>query len=471
MAHIYPLVLCGGMGARLWPMSRIDQPKQFQPTAGKGSLTYFQTTVQRHRGAIFADPIIVTNASQAELVSQQLTEIQSPGQIIGEPVGRNTGPAVLAAAITVLAQDPDAILLVLPSDHIIVGDLNCTIARMRDAADAGRIITFGVTPSYAETGYGYIIDGGGVAGYDGLHRVERFIEKPPLPVAKALIAQGNAYWASGISLFRADVICAEFARLDPATFAAVRAAVAAASVTPHGTVLQATDFAKATDAPTESAIFEHSGRIALAPIDLRWDDIGAWAAVYDVNPKSADGNVITGDVMALDTTNSLIHGDDRLVVVIGIDDVIVVDTKDAVLVTDRKNAQKVKLVVEKLKRDGRAEVVSHTFRKKIWGGIEALAADPCYRMDMLTVLPGSTMKINGDGLGASFLSVVAGQASYLEDSKGNNKILSLGSMLRIDKDTEISLTNMASYDLQAFLLSTTPVKPATAQIAQVGANV
>lgn len=456
MAHIYPLILCGGMGSRLWPMSRIDQPKQFQPVAGKGSLTYFQTTVQRHRSSVFADPIIVTNASQAELVSQQLTEIQSPGQIISEPMGRNTGPAVLAAAIVALSQDPDAILLVLPSDHIIVGDLNMTIARMQEAANAGRIITFGVTPTYAETGYGYILDGGHDADYDGLHAVAQFIEKPPLPVAEALIAQGDAYWASGISMFRADVICMEFTRLDCETFAAVSAAVAAAKPTPTGIVLNAPSFAMARDEPTERAIFEHSSKIALAPIDLRWDDIGAWAAVYDVNPKCADGNVITGDVVVLDTTNSLINADDRLVVVVGLDDVIVVDTKDAVLVTDRKNAQKVKQVVEKLKQAGRAEVVSHTFRKKIWGGIEALAADPDYRLEMLTLLPGSTMKINGHGQGASFLSVVAGHASYLENSKGNNKTLALGSMLSIDKDTEISLTNTAAHDLQAFLLSTTP---------------
>lgn len=466
MAHISPLILCGGMGARLWPMSRIDQPKQFQPTAGKGSLTYFQTTVQRHRSDIFAEPIIVTNASQAELVSQQLNEIQSPGRIISEPMGRNTGPAVLSAAIIAMAQDPDAILLVLPSDHIIVGDLNRTIANMQEAANAGRIITFGVTPAYAETGYGYIIDGGQVAGYDGLHQVASFIEKPPLDLAEALIAEGHAYWASGISLFRADVICAEFQRLDPVTFAAVSAAIAAGRSTPTGIVLNAADFAHARDEPTERAIFEHSDKIALAPMDLGWDDIGAWAAVYDVNPKSTEGNVITGDVIALDTTNALIHGDDRLVVVIGLDDVIVVDTKDAVLVTDRKNAQKVKQVVEQLKRDGRAEVVSHTYRKKVWGGIEALAADPDYRLDMLTLLPGSTMKINGYGLGASFLSVVAGHASYLEGSKANDRILALGSMLTIDKDTEISLTNTAACDLHAYLLSTGPVSPAAAQSQQ-----
>lgn len=459
MKTIYPLILCGGMGSRLWPMSRIDQPKQFQPTNGKGSLTYFQKTVQRHRGPVFNDPIIVTSASQTDLVRQQLTELQAQGQIIGEPVGRNTGPAVLAAALAVLRDDPDAILLVLPSDHIIVGDLNRTIMDMEPAAADGRIITFGVTPGYAESGYGYIIDGGSVSGYDGLHAVARFIEKPPVVVAQELIDRGNAYWASGISMFRADVICNEFRRLDHQTYAAVSQAVSKAAVQANAILLDEAAFRDARNEPTERAIFEHSAAISLAPINVRWDDVGAWASVYDVNTKSSDGNVITGDVMALDTTNSLIRSDGRLVVVIGMNDVIVVDTKDALLVTDRKNAQKVKQVVEKLKSDGRAEVVSHPFRKHVWGQIEALANDPEYQLDMLTLLPGSTMKINGHGLGASFLSVVSGQATYLEDSKGNDKTLALGSMLTIDKDTEISLTNKAQHEMQAFLLSTTPVGP------------
>ncbi len=461
MNAIYPLILCGGMGSRLWPMSRIDQPKQFQPVNGQGSLTYFQTTVQRHRGELFQNPIIVTNCAQSDLVRQQLLEIQADGMIIGEPVGRNTGPAVLAAAIAVLQHDPEAILLVLPSDHMITGDINRCIGRMQAAAADGKIITFGITPAYAEVGYGYIMDGGKVDTYDGLHSVARFIEKPPLDIAQRLIDSGNAYWASGISMFRADVICAEFLRLDPRTYAAVADAVAGAGVTPRGLTLNETAFRDARDEPTERSVFENSDAIALAPLDVKWDDVGAWASVYDVNTKSDDGNVTNGDVMALDTTNSLIRSDGRLVVVIGMNDVIVVDTKDALLVTDRKHAQQVKLVVEKLKSAGRAEVVSHPFRSHAWGRIEAIASYPDYRLEMLTLLPGSTMQINGHGVGASFLSVVAGRASYLLNRQGNDQTLALGSMLTIDQHTEVSLTNTADHDLRAYLLSTTPAKATT----------
>ena len=175
---IIPVVLCGGMGSRLWPMSRIDQPKQFQPTQGKGSLTYFQATLQRHRGPDFAAPIVVTNANQAALVHRQLDDLQLHGQVIGEPVGRNTGPAVLAAAISAHRQDPDAVILVLPSDHMIKGNINRIIRSMLPAAEDGRIVSFGVVPTYPETGYGYITDGGAMDDYAGLHRVAQFVEKP-----------------------------------------------------------------------------------------------------------------------------------------------------------------------------------------------------------------------------------------------------------------------------------------------------
>lgn len=455
MKSIYPLILCGGMGSRLWPMSRIEQPKQFQPINGQGSQTYFQTTVQRHRGPAFHEPIIVTNVAQTDLVNQQLTDIYTEGRIIGEPMGRNTGPAVLAAALAVLPDDPDAILLVLPSDHIIIGDLNPTIERMVAAAMSGKIITFGVTPGYAETGYGYIIDGGEVENYGGLHSVARFLEKPSADVAQRLIDEGTAYWASGISLFRADVICEEFRRLEPRTHAAVTEAVAKAKPTRHGITLDEAAFREARDEPTERAIFENTPNISLAPIDVKWDDVGAWASVYDVNIKSDDGNVTNGDVMILDTSNSLIRSDGRLVVVVGMKDVIVVDTKDAVLVMDKKHSQQVKLVVEKLKSSGRAEVESHPFRHHAWGGSEALVSGPRYRLEKLTLLPGSTMKINGFGLGDSFLSVVSGQGVYLEGRDSKDNTLELGSMLTIDKNVEITLSNNGTLDLQAFLLSTT----------------
>lgn len=453
MHMIYPLILCGGMGSRLWPMSRIDQPKQFQPVNGPGSLSYFQTTVQRHRGHGFHDPVVVTSRAHIGLVRQQLDEIQCSGTVIGEPVARNTGPAVLAAALTVLLTDKDALLLVLPSDHVIIGDLNTTVLQMAEAALAGRIVTFGVAPTYAETGYGYILDGGATGTLNGLHHVSRFVEKPEHDVAQALIDAGGAYWASGISLFSAAVIAAEFKRLEPATYAAVLAAIHARRDVPDGVLLDEAAFAAARSEPTERMIFEHSPAVSLAPIAVRWDDIGAWAAVYDVNTKCDDGNVTLGDVMLMDTTNSLVRADGRLVVVVGMNDVVVVDTKDALLVTDRAHAQQVKQVVEALKSKGRAEIVSHLYHSTAWGGIEDLLSKAGYKLEMLTVRPGLTAQINGHGLGASLLAVVMGEASYLEDHAHPSHPLAEGAVLSIDKNTEISLTNMLATNLQALLLS------------------
>ena len=253
------------------------------------------------------------------------------------------------------------------------------------------------------------------------------------------------------------MICGEFERLDARTFAAVSEAVRGAETTPSGLNLHEAAFRDARDEPTERSVFEHSPAVGLAPIDVKWDDVGAWASVYDVNTKSDDGSVLNGDVMALDTTNSLVRSSGRLVVVIGMNDLIVVDTKDALLVTDRKHAQQVKLVVEKLKSGGRAEVVTHPFRKHVWGGIEEIETRPGYRLEILTVLPGSTMQINGSGTGTSFLSVVAGHGTYLENDVRSNTQLEIGSMLPIERQTRVSLTNHAGSDLRAFLLSMTPV--------------
>lgn len=454
MHKIYPVVLCGGMGSRLWPMSRIDQPKQFQPISGRGSLSYFQTTVQRHRGPQFHDPIVVTNQRHSDLVQRQLGEIQCGGQIIGEPIGRNTGPAVLAAALHILHSDAAALLLVLPADHIILGDLNTTVLAMADAAAAGRIVIFGIKPAYAETGYGYIIDGGTTGGQSGLHHVDRFVEKPNAQVAQRLIDAGHSYWASGISLFSAAMIVSEFKRLQPDTYAAVLAAVQGGARGMHGLTLDLQSFQKAGNEPTERSIFEHSPAVSLAPLSVKWDDIGAWAAVYDVNAKCAQGNVTTGDVMALETTNSLIRSDGRLVVVLGLDDVIVIDTKDALLVTKRAHAQKVKEVVETLKAAKRSEVRRHVYATKPWGQIEDMNAAQGYKLEMLTVRPGSTAQINGHGLGASFLSVIMGKGSYLEGHTQPVHTIGQGSMLAIDKDTQVSLTNTQTTDLQALLVST-----------------
>jgi mannose-1-phosphate guanylyltransferase / mannose-6-phosphate isomerase len=437
---ITPVVLCGGMGSRLWPLSRLDQPKQFQPVNGRGSLSFFQTTIQRHRGLAFHDPVVVTNSRQEALVARQMRDLQLQARIIAEPVGRNTGPAVLAAALTALQDDAEAQLLILPSDHIIRGDLNRTITAMSAAADDGLIVTFGIKPAYPETGFGYITDGGAFTNYRGLHRVARFVEKPAYDVALQLMTGGQSYWASGISLFRADTIVEEFRRLDPACVQAVQAALNGASRRNGTLLLDDAAFAQATSQPTERLIFEQTQRIALAPLhDVEWNDVGAWNAVHQISQSDAAGNVISGDVMAMDTTNSLIRSEGRLVTVIGMQDVVVVETADAVLVTNWKSAQKVKQVVERLVADQRPEVRTHRIQETPWGQVETLSQDAGCDMRILTVQPGASVQINGTGAGPSVLTVVSGSGHCTVD--GREMVIGRGDTLPIDADYALPLVN------------------------------
>jgi mannose-1-phosphate guanylyltransferase / mannose-6-phosphate isomerase len=453
---IYPLVLCGGMGSRLWPVSRIEQPKQFQPIAGKGSLSYFQTTLQRHRGHDFHAPIIVTNARHGALVDRQLREIQLQATILAEPVARNTGPAVLAAALVALEADADAQLLVLPSDHFIKGNLNSTILSMRDAAEAGRIIMFGVVPDYPETGYGYLTDGGGFANYPGLHRVLRFVEKPPADEARKLVESGHSYWASGISLFRADLLLEEFRRLDPTTVDAVMNAVTAGHRTESYSgrthlLLDEQAFEGAQNQPTEKIVFERSAAVSLAPLrGIQWDDIGAWKAVHQVSARNEAGNATSGDVIAIDTRNSLIRSDGRLVAVVGLDDVVVVDTPDAVLVTTRNQSQNVKMLVDRLIAENRTEARSHALHDTSWGQIETLSRAHGCDVRMITVQPGASLRVNGTGLAPSMLTILAGEGEI--SISGTTTRVLRGQSIPIDADFALPLSNPTGQDLMAIQL-------------------
>ena len=447
MTHpIVPVVLCGGMGSRLWPMSRVEQPKQFQPTRGKGSLTYFQATLQRHRCDAFGPPLVVTNARQAALVHRQLDEVQLQGRVIGEPVGRNTGPAVLAAAICALREDPEAVILVLPSDHMIKGDINRIIAAMLPAAREGRIVSFGVTPTYPETGYGYITDGGICDRHPGLHDVASFVEKPGYEHAQRLIAAGGAFWASGISLMRAATLIEEFRRLDPATHAAVSAAVDGAQARSLGIVLDETAFRRAANEPTERQVFERTPAIALAPLHgVEWDDVGAWNAVYQISDRDRDGNVLHGDVVAVNTRNSLVQSETRLVAVIGMQDAVVIDTPDALLVTQRAHSQDVKQLVDRLKAQKRREVASHTLREMPWGRIESVGAGDGHDMRIMTVQRRASVQVNGTGLGPSLLTVISGEGRCVID--GMDVPVRRGQSVAISAEQALPLTNTSDRDM------------------------
>lgn len=289
MTRVYPLIICGGNGTRLWPVSRTQSPKQFQKVGEANSLTFFQAAVQRHRGEGYERPVIVSAVRHRETIAAQLAEIKVAADVIHEPMGRNTGPAVLAAAFTLVAQDPDALMVVVPADHVIEGDLNATIMAMRAPAVGGKIITFGIKPRYAETGFGYITDGGPDFDFPGLRTVERFVEKPPTRKARLLVESNIAYWASGISMFAAQTIIDEYRKFDPATTATVERAVHEGRRAADGLELHADLFGMAVSAPTESMVFEKTTKIALAPLDVNWSDVGSWTAMYGISKSNARG--------------------------------------------------------------------------------------------------------------------------------------------------------------------------------------
>ncbi|SNT43016.1 mannose-1-phosphate guanylyltransferase/mannose-6-phosphate isomerase [Tropicimonas sediminicola] len=422
MSHIVPLVLCGGTGSRLWPVSRTESPKQFHAVSGGNSLSFLQATVQRHTGERMRDPILVTNAKHAHYVRAQLDEIQMRGEIIGEPVARNTGPAVLAAALKALKADRDAVLLVLPADHVIEGDVNGQVSAMYDAAQDGRIITYGILPAYPETGYGYITDGGPIVGYDGLHHVGEFVEKPPLDRAQALLDGGRAYWASGISMFRAETIVEEYRRFDPGTFMAVFHAVANETRDTYGAILDPGAFSQAESQPTEIAVFEKTDAIALAPLSIGWNDVGSWEAMHSIGAADDAGNVLSGDVISIDTRNSLVRSQDRLVAVVGLDDVVVIDTNDALLVASRTKSQQVKQAVQTLHLEDRREAHSHVTHNFHWGeSHRAFATDAC-DVTHLTVKPGSELTVDGS-VGQLHLIGVCGEFTVKGAPEGDFELL------------------------------------------------
>lgn len=446
MNAIHPVILCGGVGTRLWPLSRSQQPKQFQPIDADSAITFFQTTVQRHRGDLFHDPLVSVAAAHLGTVRRQLRDVQRNARIIAEPVARNTGPAVLSAALLASRSDADALILVCPSDHVIAGDLNARIREAMKAASDGLIVTFGIKPRYNETGYGYIIDGGEFSNYRGVHRAEKFVEKPNAQTAQTLIETGLAYWASGISLMRADTVIEEYRRFDPVTFGAVNASLLNAELDDGALLLEEASFGSAESLPTERAVFEKSKSVALAPADVDWDDVGAWAAFHTIGKKSDDGNVVTGDVMVVNSKDSYVRGSKRLVAVVGVQNLVVVDTEDALLVTTKEQSQDVKKVVEELKAQNRREAENHAFGTTDYGKQGTLPQGAGYQLRHLTVNSGATLPIETGDDFRRMMVVASGQGTL---TIGNRKReVRAGATFEIGHEQSAHVTNDGTGPMQ-----------------------
>jgi mannose-1-phosphate guanylyltransferase/mannose-6-phosphate isomerase len=387
-----PVILSGGSGTRLWPLSREAYPKQFLPLVGED--TMLQATWRRVAPLASAAPIVVANEEHRFMVAEQLRQIDcAPSAILLEPVGRNTAPAIAVAALHAMAEGADPLLLVLPSDHVIADApaFQAAVRRAEPAASQGRLVTFGIVPSGPETGYGYIRAGAALA--DGVHAVAQFVEKPDEATARSYVASGEYAWNSGMFLFRASVFLAELARQQPAMLAACRAALEGASRDADFVRLDKAAFAACPSDSIDYAVMEHTDAAAVLPIDVGWNDLGSWSALWEVAEQDGNGNAHHGDVLAQDCRNTLAWGDGRLLALLGLENVVVVDTADAVLVAHKDRVQDVKGIVGKLKAEGRSEPTSHRKVYRPWGSYDSIDVGGRFQVKRITVKPGASLSL------------------------------------------------------------------------------
>ncbi len=428
-----PVILSGGSGSRLWPLSRSLFPKQFLPLVGDTSM--LQDTLSRLDGIpACAAPLLVCNEAHRFIVAEQLRQAGKPASaILLEPVGRNTAPAIALAALTATQQGEDPLLLVLAADHVIADTtaFQQAVALARQAAEAGALVTFGIVPTQAETGYGYIEVGNGESGIgrhqpgstlpDGAHLVKRFVEKPNAQTAAAYVESRRYLWNSGMFLFRASVLLAELARFAPQMLETCHAALAASQKDLDFIRLDATVFAACPEDSIDYAVMEKTDKAVVVPLDAGWSDVGSWSALWAMAKQDSDGNVSRGDVLTHDSHNCYLHGSERrLLATVGVEDLVVVSTADAVLVAHKSRVQDVKKIVDRLKAEGRSEHSQHRLVYRPWGSYDSIDQGCRYQVKRITVQPGAKLSVQMHHHRSEHWIVVSGTARVL---RGKEELL------------------------------------------------
>lgn len=428
-----PVILSGGTGSRLWPLSRAALPKQLLPLTSQHSM--LQETLLRLQGLPdVSSPIVVSNHDHRFLVAEQLREIDiRPQCLMLEPIGRNTAPAVAVAALSLMAQSPDALMLVLAADHVIadVEAFHAAIEVARGVAQSGRLVTFGVVPQAPETGYGYIrrqgkpiqstlhgsapeIDAPHAAALGSaaseVYEVAGFVEKPDAETAREYVAAGDYLWNSGMFLFRARDYVQELERLAPEILAACRAAYDGAYRDLDFLRLDEGAFFSCPSQSIDYAVMEKTDKAVVVPVDIGWSDVGSWAALWDIHDKDEQGNVARGEVLTHDTRNCYLSSERRLVATVGVQDLIVVETADAILVAHRDAAQDVKKIVEQLQQSGRTEHEIHRKVYRPWGSYEGVDRGERFQVKRLIVKPGEKSSMQMHHHRAEHWVVVSGTA-------------------------------------------------------------
>ncbi len=413
---VVPVILSGGSGTRLWPISRASLPKQF--CALIGTATMIQQTAGRAIGAGFAAPVVVCNEDHRFLVAEQLRESGIAGsRIMLEPVGRNSAPAILAAAMLVADQTPDAVLWIMAADHVIddMPAMHHALAVAVAAARSGKVVTFGMTPTAAETGYGYIEVGAKLSDIDGASAVARFVEKPDAATAAAFVCGGRHLWNSGMFVFTAATFIAEMTRFEPEVVASVRAALADRREDPDFIRLEPAAFTGCKSISIDYAVAERTDLAVVVPASVGWTDVGSWAAMWDLGAKDAAGNVLIGDTVVEDATNCYVRTDGALAAIIGLQDAVLVVTEDAVLAMHRDRSQDVKTIVDRLRADARPQGTTHHRVLRPWGFYESLAVGEGFQVKRIVVKPGQKLSLQSHKFRAEHWVVVGGTAIVTRD--------------------------------------------------------
>tara|TARA_R110002020_G_scaffold266184_7_gene481069 strand:+ start:3820 stop:5310 length:1491 start_codon:yes stop_codon:yes gene_type:complete len=468
MTELVPVLLSGGSGTRLWPLSRETHPKQFQPLVGEKSL--LQATWERLEGLDgLAAPIVVANEDHRFMVAEQLRRVgAAPSAIVLEPVGRNTAPAIAVAALQARAGGADPLLLVLPSDHVIADEAGFRAAVLSacEAAGQGALVTFGIVPTGPETGYGYIKaamppvgapsganpltlpsskKGFAPEGAPTVMPVEAFVEKPDKTTAETYIASGDYFWNSGMFLFRASAYLAELEKHAPAMVAAARESLEKAQRDVDFLRLDRAAFEACPADSIDYAVMEKTDKAAVLPINLGWNDVGSWKALWEIADQDPDGNAHHGDVIALDCRNTLAWGGRRLVSLLGLDDVIVVDTDDALLVAARDQVQQVKDIVARLKEEGRPQASIHRKVYRPWGSYDGIDSGERFQVKRIVVNPGAALSLQMHHHRAEHWIVVSGSARVTCDDRvfllaeNQSTYIPLGSKHRLENPGKVPL--------------------------------
>jgi mannose-1-phosphate guanylyltransferase/mannose-6-phosphate isomerase len=447
LGTIVPVILSGGTGSRLWPVSRESFPKQFWPLASSRSL--IAETALRTVDATFAPPMIVCNEAHRFMVAEQLREAGVAGaRILLEPIGRNSAPAIAAAALVLAQDDPHAVMCIMAADAAIpdAAALRAALVTASKVARTGRMVTFGMRPDRPETGFGYIEIGAALADAPEAHALTRFIEKPDETLAAELIATGRVLWNSGIFVLTVATLIEELQTHAPHVLQTARRAVDASTADLDFVRLGKAEFAACPDISIDYALAEHTTRAAVIAVDFAWSDVGSWDALWELGAKDSTGNVAVGDVMMEDTRNCYIRSDGMLTAVVGLDDAVVVVTDDAVLAMHRSRAQDVKAIVKRLKRQQRPEAVRHNRDYRPWGHYEVLALDERFQVKRIVVKPGQRLSLQKHFHRAEHWVVVAGSAVVTRDHeevlvRENESIyLPLGCVHRLYNPGRIPLT-------------------------------